>query len=159
LEQKKSAGVTDQCQEIDQCFELILTEMAKVPFVLLRYCIVEIVYQLPSLFREPGCDEAPVFIASLPGDESRFFHSVEQPGRIGHPIHQTGAHVVPAKTFRSGSPQDPEHVVLRDSDSVGLEHLLHRVQEQIGCSGDVQVGLFLKVPEGLFLFDLVLELD
>ena len=119
--------------------------------------LVQPVDNLPALLSDPGGNQPPVDCAPFATDQTRLFHSVEQPCRIGHAVQQSLGNFVPAKPLRLGASQNPQHVVLCAGDSVGLEHLLERVGHDVGGAQDVELRLLAKCPERLVLLDLVAE--
>ena len=120
-------------------------------------CLVESVDNLPALPGDPGRDKPPVDRTSLPADQTGLFHSVEQPRCIRHAVQQPLSNFVPAETLRLGASQDPQHVVLRAGNPVGLEHLLERIGQDVRGAQDVELRLLAKGPERLVLLDLVAE--
>lgn len=146
-------SIPRQRQQLDQRPELRLVHVAEGLLMLRIRRLIEMVNEFPAFFRDVRVHLPPVRLAALPRHQTRILHAVEKPSRVGHPVEKPLTHLVPAKTLRLSSPEDPENVVLRPRDPIGLEHLLERVAKNIRGALDVQLSLLMKTPERPRLLD------
>ncbi len=154
--QKNSLLVPGNREKLDECPELLLAHVTERFFVLLVSGVIEVIDDLPSLFRDARSNETAIDGAPLPRDQPGFLHSVEEPCRVGHPVEKPLAYLVPAESLWFRASQDPQHVVLSTRDSPRLEHLLEGVAQYVGSPDQVELGLLPQGPERLVLLELFL---
>lgn len=149
--------VPSDLQQGDQTPQPLGAEVAQLAMVELGDLAVQAPEQFQAGWRDPAANEAPVVSLPRPADQGHLLETIEQTGGVGDPGYQTVAHLIAAEPLLPCPAKDPEGVVLRRRETVGLERVGRAVLQDRRGAGDGQDGLVFEAGERLPLPEFDLE--
>ena len=144
-------------EEHHELGELGSCHVTEEPLEKLDEWLVQSFEELESPGRDTGADDSPVALVPLPFDELLSFEPVEKPCDVGVAGDESFGDLRARASGIAGTPQNAQHVVLRQGDAMSLEQAGDGMTQHEGRPFEIQEKLLLEAFEGPRLVNLFRE--
>src|SRR5215472_12685498 len=125
-------GSAELFEQVVKSLQPRVGHVPELSFVQIPHRLVQRLQELPSPPRNARLHHAAVVLLPLAGDPTLLFQAVQKPGNVRIVGDHTVANGAAGETFRSGSSQDPQDVVLRAGQLRGVRQLLRLPPQGVG---------------------------
>ena len=119
-------------QQFGQQFQPGRGHVAKLSPVQVVYGLIELFEEFQAIRGDTGLNDAPVVILPLAGDQTVFFHAIQEAGHVRVAGNHSIGDAAAEKTLRFCAAEDAQDVVLGRRKTGRLDEMLGSLRQGIG---------------------------